>query len=454
MEVRMGNTFGVSGLRGQANVSLTADIVYRFARYLGNRMVGQSSKPGIKPRVVIGKDTRISSDMFESALSSGLAASGCDVFLLGICTTPSVSYITRTCSFDCGVMVTASHNPYHDNGIKVISSNGEPMGDGIFAKSRAYVEGSEPELPYAESSSIGRICDYPEGREKYIRHLVDIPKNPLGGIRIGLDCANGASYAIAHEVFDSLGADVTFINDSPNGLNINSGCGSEHLEAIRAIMKEKKLDVGFSLDGDADRCMAVDRNGNEVNGDNFSFIYAKYLKDKGMLPNNVVVGTVISNLGLRNALQAEGIDYIETTVGEPTVRKCMVEHGAVIGGEQCGHMVFSQDSTTGDGILTALRMLDIMAEKKVGIDVLAVPLHRVPQEYVFVRITDKRAVVADEDVKAVVSRISEELGKSGRLIFRYSDTENLVRIMVEASTEKQCKAYVDEIIGVIRSKGY
>lgn len=450
----MGNTFGVSGLRGKANESLTADIVYRFARYLGNRMAGLGADCKDKPAVVIGKDTRISSDMFEAALSCGLAASGCDVYLLGVSTTPSVSYITKTCSFCCGVMVTASHNPYYDNGIKVISSNGEPMGDGIFAQSRPYVEGSESELPYAGASSIGRIIDYSQGIEKYIRHLIDIPENPLSGIRIGLDCANGASYAIAHEVFSALGADVTFINDNPDGLNINAGCGSEHLEAVRALVKEKNLDVGFSLDGDADRCMAVDRNGNEVNGDNFSFIYAKYLKDKGMLPNNLVVGTVISNLGLRNALQANGIDYIETSVGEPTVRKCMVEHGAVIGGEQCGHMVFSQDSTTGDGILTALRMLDIMAEKKVGLDVLAAPLVRVPQEYIFVRITDKKAAIADPDVKAVVSSITEKLGQDGRLIVRSSDTENLIRIMVEASTQELCRSYAEEIIATIRRKGY
>ena len=450
----MGNSFGVSGLRGQANVSLTADIVYKFARYLGNRMVGLCSDSKTRVRVVIGKDTRISSDMFEAALSSGLAASGCDVYLLGVCTTPSVSYITKTCSFSCGIMVTASHNPYHDNGIKVIASNGEPMGDGIFAQSRPYVEGTEGELPYAETTLIGRIIDYPQGREKYIKHLISIPSNSIKGIRIGLDCANGSSYAIAHEVFGVLGADVTFINDSPDGLNINAGCGSEHLEAIRAIVKEKKLDVGFSLDGDADRCMAVDKNGAEVNGDNFSFIYAKYLKDKGKLPNNLVVGTVISNLGLRNALQANGIDYIETTVGEPTVRKCMLQHGAVIGGEQCGHMVFSQDSTTGDGILTALRMLDIMAEKKVGLDVLTAPLIRVPQEYIFVRITDKKAVMADSDVKAVVSSITEKLGQDGRLIVRSSDTENLIRIMVEASTQELCRSYADRIIDTIRSKGY
>ncbi len=450
----MGNTFGVSGLRGKANESLTADIVYRFARYLGNRMAALCTDSKDRPSVVIGKDTRISSDMFEAALSSGLAASGCDVYLLGVCTTPSVSYITKTCSFSCGVMVTASHNPYYDNGIKVISSSGEPMGDGIFAQSRPYVEGTEPSLPYAETTLIGRIIDYPQGKEKYIKHLISIPSNSIKGIRIGLDCANGASYAIAHEVFGALGADVTFINDSPDGLNINSGCGSEHLEVIRAIVKEKKLDVGFSLDGDADRCMAVDKNGAEVNGDNFSFIYAKYLKDKGKLPNNLVVGTVISNLGLRNALQANGIDYIETTVGEPTVRKCMLQHGAVIGGEQCGHMVFSQDSTTGDGILTALRMLDIMAEKKVGLDVLASPLVRVPQEYIFVRITDKKAVMADSDVKDVVNRISGELGQSGRLIVRASDTENLIRIMVEASTQELCRSYADQIIATIRRKGY
>jgi len=450
----MANTFGVSGLRGKANVSLTADIVYKFARYLGNRMAGLCTDSKDRPSVVIGKDTRISSDMFEAALSSGLAASGCDVYLLGVSTTPSVSYITKTCSFSCGVMVTASHNPYYDNGIKVIASNGEPMGDGIFAQSRPYVEGSEPELPYAATSSIGRIRDFAEGKEKYIQHLIDIPKNSISGIRIGLDCANGASFEIAHKVFSALGADVTFINDSPDGLNINADCGSEHLDAIRALVKEKKLDVGFSLDGDADRCMAVDRNGNEINGDNFSFIYAKYLKDKGKLPNNLVVGTVISNLGLRNALQAEGIDYIETGVGEPTVRKCMVEHGAVIGGEQCGHMVFSQDSTTGDGILTALRMLDIMAEKKVGLDVLAAPLCRVPQEYIFVRITDKKAVIADSDVQTVIESIKKELGDEGRLIVRSSDTENLIRIMVEASTQSLCRSYADRIIDTIRSKGY
>ena len=447
----MGNTFGVSGLRGQANVSLTADIVYRFARYLGYRLA-KKGKPN--PRVVIGKDTRISSDMFEAALSAGLAASGCDVFRLHVTTTPSVSYITKTDAFDCGVMITASHNPYSDNGIKVIASNGEPMGDGIFAESRDYVEGKVAELPYAETRSIGRITDYPQGRDEYIAHLTAVPKNPITGIRIGLDCANGASYAIAREVFGNLGADVTFINDDPDGLNINAGCGSEHLEAIRTLVLDKKLDVGFSLDGDADRCMAVDSQGNEINGDNFSYIYAKYLKDKGKLPNNVVVGTVVSNLGLRNALASEGIKYIETGVGEPTVRKCMVENGAVIGGEQCGHMVFSQDSTTGDGILTALKMLDIMAEKKATLATLAAPVIRVPQEYVFIKITDKKAAIADKDVSSVIKRLSDELGQEGRLLVRSSDTENLIRIMVEAGTQQKCKVVVKEIIDTIRKKGY
>ena len=448
----MGNTFGVSGLRGEANRSLTADVVYSFGRFLGWYIRKNTAS---NPRTVIGKDTRRSSDMLENAISAGLMASGVDVYLMSVTTTPSVSFITHSDSFDCGVMITASHNPYSDNGIKVIASNGEPMGDTIFSEFQGYYEnGKMDEIPYADRDSIGKCVDYQIGWQHYIDHLVAVPSSSLKGIKIGLDCANGASSMIAHSVFDRLDCEVVFINDAPDGFNINKNCGSAHLEVIRSVVLEKGLDAGFSLDGDADRCMAVDEAGDEVSGDHFNLIYATYLKKRGRLANNLVVGTVVSNLGLKKALEKEGIDFITTGVGEPLVRKCMVEQGCIIGGEQCGHMVFSEHSTTGDGIVTTLKMLSVMAEEGKSLKELASPLHMLPQLTVNVRVSDKKAASADPDVQAAVKKVTDILGSSGRVLMRHSDTESLVRVMVEAENEQMCKDYADQIVSVIKEKGY
>ena len=448
----MGNTFGVSGLRGEANLSLTADVVYNFGRFLGWYI-----RKGLNhiPKAVIGKDTRRSSDLLESAISAGLMASGVDVYPMGVTTTPSVSFITHSDSFDCGVMITASHNPYYDNGIKVIASNGEPMGDSIFSEFQGYYENARmDEIPYADRDSIGKCVDYQIGRQHYIDHLVAVPSVSLKGIRIGIDCANGASSMIAHSVFDRLDCEVFFINDAPDGFNINNNCGSAHLEVIRSLVLEKGLDAGFSLDGDADRCMAVDEDGNEVTGDHFNLIYATYLKKRGRLASNLVVGTVVSNLGLKKALEKEGIDFLTTGVGEPLVRKCMVEHGCIIGGEQCGHMVFSEHSTTGDGIVTTLKMLSVIAEEKKSLKELGSSLHMLPQLTVNVRVSDKKAASSDPDVQATVRKITDTLGSSGRVLMRHSDTESLVRVMVEAETETMCKDFANQIVSVIKEKGY
>ena len=447
----MANTFGVSGLRGEANLSLTPDLVFSFGRFLGHHI---SLDADHKVRAVIGRDTRKSSDMLEAAISAGLMASGCDVYLMHVTTTPSVSYITRTAGFDCGVMITASHNPYYDNGIKVVSPDGEPMGDGIFSLFQGHAENGMQGIPYADRDHIGNCIDYESGREDYIRHLVSVPSVSLKGLRIGIDCANGASSSIAHKVFDSLDCEVLFVNDAPDGVNINAKCGSAHPEVVRALVLENHLDAGFSLDGDADRCIAVDAQGNEVNGDHFNLIYATYLKKRGRLSNNLVVGTVVSNMGLRKALEKEGIDFITTGVGEPLVRKCMVERGSIIGGEQCGHMVFAEHSTTGDGIVTALKMLDVMAEEGRSLADLASPLTVFPQVQISLKVTDKKAASADPEVVSVVNRITTELGTSGRVLMRHSDTESLIRIMVESEDITLCRRYADEIAAAVKEQGY
>ncbi len=447
----MANTFGVSGLRGEANLSLTPDLVFGFGRFLGNHIsLGRDHKV----KAVIGRDTRKSSDMLEAAISAGLMASGCDVYLMHVTTTPSVSYITRAAGFDCGVMITASHNPYYDNGIKVVSPDGEPMGDGIFSLFQGYAENGMQGIPYADRDNIGICVDYNSGREDYIRHLVSVPTVSLKGLRIGIDCANGASSSIAHKVFDSLDCEVMYINDAPDGVNINAKCGSAHLDVIRALVLENHLDAGFSLDGDADRCMAVDDSGNEVNGDHFNLIYATYLKKRGRLSNNLVVGTVISNMGLGKALEKEGIDYVTTGVGEPLVRKCMVERGSIIGGEQCGHMVFAEHSTTGDGIVTALKMLQVMAEEGRSLSELASVLTVYPQVQISLKVTDKKKASADPQVVAAVERVAAALGSSGRVLMRHSDTESLIRIMVESEDPALCRTCAEEIASVIKGQGY
>ena len=447
----MANSFGVSGLRGEANVSLTVDLAFSFGRFLGWDVKQQV---GRKPRIVIGRDTRISGPMLQSAMASGLMASGADVYLLEVTTTPSVSFITKADGFDCGIMITASHNPYQDNGIKVINSDGEAAGEGIFVLFQDYVEGRADSIPYARRHDIGKQFDYSCGREKYFEHLLAVPDARFEGLRIGLDCANGASSDYAERLFTSLGAEVTVINDAPDGFNINEKCGSSHLDGIHKLVLENKLDAGFAFDGDADRCMGIDENGNEVSGDHVSYIYASFLKKQGRLNNNVVVGTVISNLGLFKALDAAGIDYIRTGVGEPLVSKAMKDSGCLIGGEQCGHMVFSEYSNTGDGMITAMKMLDVMVQTHRSLGELAGELTIYPQITESIRVRDKIAAMADEDFLKTINEVSDILGDTGRVLVRKSDTESLVRIMVEAQTEQACKLYVDRMAEVLFRKGY
>ena len=446
----MATNVGASGLRGEANVSLTVDIAFSFGRFLGGYIGKQTQK---KPRIVMGRDTRISGQMLQGAMASGLMASGADVYLMEVTTTPSMSFITKADGFDCGVMITASHNPYQDNGIKVITSEGESMGDGIFSLFQDYLDGKE-DVPLATRNRIGVSADYACGREKYFEHLLSVPKNRFDGLRIGLDCANGASSDYAKRLFTAMGAEVTVINDAPNGFNINEKCGSSHLESIRKLVVDNKLDAGFAFDGDADRCMGIDENGNEVNGDHVTYIYASYLKSRGRLANNVIVGTVISNLGLFKALDAAGIDYIKTGVGEPLVSKAMKDSGCMIGGEQCGHMVFSEYSNTGDGMITAMKMLDVMLETKKSLSELAGTLTIYPQIMDSIKVRDKKAAMADPDLQKSIEEVSALLGDSGRVLVRHSDTESLVRIMVEAETTETCRLYVDRIAEVLVRKGY
>ena len=447
----MATNIGASGLRGEANVSLTVDIAFSFGRFLG---WNTRKETGRKPRIVIGRDTRISGPMLQSAMASGLMASGADVYLMEVTTTPSMSFITKADGFDCGVMITASHNPYQDNGIKVINSDGEAMGEGIFALFMDFLDGKYGEVPLATRHDIGVCRDYCCGREKYYEHLLAVPETRFDGLRIGLDCANGASSDYAERLFSALGAKVIVINDSPDGFNINEKCGSSHLEVIRQLVLDKKLDAGFAFDGDADRCMGVDENGNEVSGDHVSYIYATFLKGRGRLANNVVVGTVISNLGLFKALDAAKIDYIRTGVGEPLVSKAMKDSGCLIGGEQCGHMVFTEYSNTGDGMVTAMKMLDVMVQTHRSLGSLAGELRIYPQITENIRVNDKKAAMADADMQKAIQEVSETLGDSGRVLVRHSDTESLIRIMVEAQSSEDCKLYADRIADVLYRKGY
>lgn len=447
----MATNVGASGLRGEANVSLTVDIAFSFGRFLGWYIKKEIQK---KPRIVMGRDTRVSGPMLQSAMASGLMASGSDVYLMDVTPTPSMSFITKADGFDCGVMITASHNPYQDNGIKVMNCDGEAMGEGIFAHFQDYLDCKAEGVSLATRHDLGICFDYSCGREKYLEHLLTVSESRFDGLRIGLDCANGAASGYARRLFTALGAEVTVINDSPDGFNINEKCGSSHLESIRKLVLDKKLDAGFAFDGDADRCMGIDENGNEVNGDHVTYIYASYLKGLGRLNNNVIVGTVISNLGLFKALDAAGIDYIKTGVGEPLVSAAMKQSGCLIGGEQCGHMVFSEYSDTGDGMITAMKMLDVMCQTRKSLGELAGAITIYPQITESIRVRDKVAAMADEDFQAVIREASDLLGDTGRVLVRKSDTESLVRIMVEAQSKETCRLYVDKIAEVLFRKGY
>ena len=444
----MGKYFGTDGFRGEANVNLTVEHAFKVGRFLG-WYFGQEHKA----RVVIGKDTRRSSYMFEDALSAGLTASGADVYLLHVTTTPSVSYVTRTEDFDCGIMISASHNPFYDNGIKLINKNGHKMEAEVEAKVEAYIDGEAGEIPYATKDAIGRTVDYSAGRNRYIGHLIAMATRSFKDKRVGLDCSNGSASAIAKSVFDALGAKTYVINNEPDGTNINTNCGSTHIDVLQAFVKEKKLDVGFAYDGDADRCLAVDEKGNVVDGDLILYVCGKYLKEQGRLNGDTIVTTVMSNLGLYKACDKVGLKYEKTAVGDKYVYENMLQNNYSLGGEQSGHIIFSKYATTGDGILTSLMLMEVMLEKKQLLGALTEEVKIFPQLLKNVRVADKKIARENPAVIAAVEKVAEELGDDGRILVRESGTEPLIRVMVEAATDELCAKYVDGVIDVIRAEG-
>lgn len=448
----MGKYFGTDGFRGEANVNLTVDHAFKVGRFLG-WYYGRNHGSG-KAKVVIGKDTRRSSYMFEYSLVAGLTSSGADVYLLHVTTTPSVSYVARTEDFDCGIMISASHNPFYDNGIKLINDKGEKMREDVISEIEKYLDGELGEIPYATKEKIGCTVDYTAGRNRYMGYLMSLAIYSFKGIRVGIDAANGSAWTLAKSIFDALGAKTYVINAEPDGTNINNNCGSTHIEGLQNLVKREHLDVGFAFDGDADRCLCVDENGNVVNGDHIIYIYGCYMKERGKLVDNKVVTTVMSNFGLYKALDAAGIEYEKTAVGDKYVYECMSNNGYRLGGEQSGHIIFSKYATTGDGIITALKMMEVMLAKKKTLSQLAYPLTIYPQVLKNIRVTDKTKAQNDLDVRAAVEKVAAALGDNGRILVRESGTEPLVRVMVEAGSLETCEKYVDAVIDVIKAKGY
>lgn len=460
---RMGKYFGTDGFRGEANENLTADHAYKIGRFLGWYYGELKRRNGddTPARIVIGKDTRRSSYMFEYTLVGGLVASGADAYLLHVTTTPSVAYVARTDNFDCGIMISASHNPYYDNGIKLINGNGEKMEEETIALVEDYLDGkvevfgeTYEEVPYAHKNRIGCTVDYVAGRNRYVGYLISLGMYSFKGKKVGLDCANGSSWNIAKTVFDALGAKTYVINAQPDGTNINNNAGSTHIEGLQKYVVENGLDVGFAYDGDADRCLCVDEKGNLVDGDAILYIYGQYMKERGKLLTNTVVTTVMSNFGLYKAFDELGIGYAKTAVGDKYVYEYMNQNGCRIGGEQSGHIIFSKYASTGDGILTSLKMMEVMMAKKAKMSQLTEGLSIYPQVLENVRVLDKTAAQEDPDVKASVKAVEEALGDTGRILVRESGTEPLLRVMVEAETEECCRKYVDQVVSVVKAKGH
>ena len=449
-EERKLHYFGTDGFRGEANKDLDFEHAIKIGRFLGWYY---GANMGKKAKVLIGKDTRRSSYMFEYALCTGLMASGADAYIMHVTTTPSVEYITRIDDFDCGIMISASHNPFYDNGIKILNANGEKMMDETLMKIEEYIDG-KIDIPVAEREQIGRTVDYVAGRNRYIGYLISMSKYSFKGVKVGLDVANGAAWQIAKSVFDALGAKTYVMNDNPDGYNINTDCGSTHIEHLQQFVVEKGLDVGFAYDGDADRCLCVDEKGNLVTGDHILYIYGLYMKERGKLLNNKVVTTIMSNFGLYKALEKAGIDYNQTAVGDRFVYENMVEEGNRIGGEQSGHIIFSKYATTGDGILTSLKVMEVMLAKEKPLSELAAPCVFYPQVLKNVRVKSKPEARNDPDVQAAVKKVADELGDNGRIIVRESGTEPVIRVMVEADSNEICEKYVDEVIAVIKAKGH
>ena len=444
----MGKYFGTDGFRGEANVVLTVEHAFKVGRFLG-WYFGKEHKA----RIVIGKDTRRSSYMFEDALSAGLTASGADAYLLHVTTTPGVSYVVRTEDFDCGIMISASHNPFYDNGIKVINGMGHKMEAEVEEQIEAYIDGEIGELPLATRENIGRTVDYAAGRNRYIGHLISLATRSFKDTKIGLDCSNGSASSIAKSVFDALGAKTYVINSEPDGTNINTNCGSTHIEVLQAYVKEKKLDVGFAYDGDADRCIAVDENGNVVDGDLILYVCGKYLMEQGKLEGNTIVTTVMSNLGLYKACDKIGMKYEQTAVGDKYVYENMLENGYILGGEQSGHIIFSKHARTGDGILTSLMIMEVLMEKKTSLGRLTEEVKIYPQLLENVRVKDKKTARENPEVVKAVEAVAKELGSDGRILVRESGTEPLIRVMVEAATDEICAEQVKKVVDVIKAQG-
>ena len=459
----MGKYFGTDGFRGEANCNLTADHAFKVGRFLGwyygqlKRRSG-SDEPA---RIVIGKDTRRSSYMFEYSLVGGLVASGADAYLLHVTTTPSVAYVVRTDGIDCGIMISASHNPYYDNGIKLINGSGEKMDESVIRLIEDYIDGQLvafdrrwEELPLAKRDQIGCTVDYVSGRNRYIGYLISLGMYSFKGLKVGLDCANGSAWNIAKSVFDALGAKTYVINADPDGFNINTNAGSTHIEVLQRFVVEKGLDVGFAYDGDADRCLCVDEKGNVITGDHILYICGRYMKEKGLLMGNTVVTTVMSNFGLYKVFDELGIGYAKTAVGDKYVYEYMMMNGCRLGGEQSGHIIFSKHASTGDGILTSLKVMECMMARKKPLSQLWEGFTFYPQVLKNVRVADKAAAQKDPDVQKAVSDVAAKLGDSGRILVRESGTEPVIRVMVEAESKMVCDALVDSVIAVIRSKGH
>lgn len=457
----MGKYFGTDGFRGEANVNLTAEHAFKIGRFLGwyygNALSGNEDRH--KAGIVIGKDTRRSSYMFEYAIASGLCASGANAYILHVTTTPSVSYVTRNDGFDCGVMISASHNVFSDNGIKLVNGRGEKMDDDTIALIEAYIDGdmskfsvTENDLPWATSENIGKIVDYVAGRNRYIGYLISVAANSYRNFKVGLDCANGSTWMIAKSVFEALGAKTYVIGAEPDGTNINRGVGSTHIDTLAKFVKEKGLDVGFAYDGDADRCLAVDENGEIVTGDHILYIFGKRLAARGELNGNTVVTTIMSNIGLYRALDEAGIRYVKTTVGDKYVYENMLENNYSVGGEQSGHIILKKYATTGDGILTSINIMEEMIDRKLPLSKLKEAVTIYPQVLKNVRVKDKKAVINDVYIKEKIGVISSEFNGTGRILLRESGTEPVVRVMVEGKCEDECKKLAGDVAELIKSR--
>ena len=452
----MGKYFGTDGFRGEANVNLTSEHAYQIGKFIGWYY---GARKGRKARIVIGKDTRRSSYMFEYAIVAGLTSAGADAYMLHVTTTPSVAYVTRVDSFDCGVMISASHNPFSDNGIKLINGRGEKMDDETTDAIERYLDGDlaslglEGDVPAATGEALGEIVDYVSGRNRYVGYLISLASHSYKNMRVGLDCANGSAWNIARTVFEALGAKTFVINAEPDGVNINRNAGSTHIEGLRRFVRENHLDVGFAYDGDADRCLAVDENGDVVDGDKIIYIFGKQLRREGKLSGNKVVTTVMSNFGLYKALDEAGIGYEKTAVGDRFVYENMVQNGYCVGGEQSGHIILSKYATTGDGILTSIELMEAMLDSKQTLSRLCAEVTTYPQVLKNVRVTDKAAVRENAHVQQVVREVGERLGNTGRVLLRESGTEPVIRVMAEAEDERTAESCVDEMIAAMRDEG-